>query len=118
MDISQSISVLFVVHRSELVCKGVQSQQESKKKNDFSIYRVLRESRLDQEEGDELDSHEEASPEEIKSREVVRGYRERAGLLLLQLFPNGGATDIVFVTLFCIAVGTAILRGAVPASLP
>ena len=26
--------------------------------------------------------------------------RERVGLLLLQLFPNGGATDIVFVTLF------------------
>ena len=24
--------------------------------------------------------------------------RERVGLLLLQLFPNGGATDIVFVT--------------------
>ena len=36
------------------------------------------------------------------------GYRERVGLLLLQLFPNDGATDIVFVTLFCIAVGTAI----------
>ena len=34
--------------------------------------------------------------------------RERVGLLLLQLFPNGGATDIVFVTLFRIAVGTAI----------
>ena len=34
--------------------------------------------------------------------------RERVGLLLLQLFPNGGATDIAFVTLFCIAVGTAI----------
>ena len=32
--------------------------------------------------------------------------RKRAGLLLLQLFPNGGATDIV--TLFCITVGTAI----------
>ena len=46
------------------------------------------------------------------------GYRERAGLLLLQLFPNGGATDIVFVTLFCIVVGTAIAwccgRCAVP----
>ena len=54
----------------------------------------------DQEEGDELDSHEDASPEEIKSREVVLGWRERerVGLLLLQLFPNGGATDIVFVT--------------------
>ena len=46
------------------------------------------------------------SPEEIKSREAERGLR--AGLLSLQLFPNGGATDIVFVTLFCIAVGTAI----------
>ena len=32
----------------------------------------------------------------------------RVGLPLLQLFPNGGATDIDFVTLFCIAVGTAI----------
>ena len=46
------------------------------------------------------------SPEEIKSREVVLGLR--VGLLLLQLFPNGGAIDVVFVTLFCIAVGTAI----------
>ena len=44
----------------------------------------------------------------MKSREVVLGWRERVGLLLLQLFPNGGDTDIVFVTLFCIAVGTAI----------
>ena len=35
-------------------------------------------------------------PEEIKSREVELGLK--AGLLLLQLFPNGGATDIVFVT--------------------
>ena len=64
------------------------------------------ESRRDHEEGDELDSQEEASPEETKSREVVLG--ERVGLLLLQFFPNGGATDIVFVTRFCIAVGTAI----------
>ena len=65
------------------------------------------ESRRDQEQGGELDSQEEASPEEIKRREVVLGHRERAGLLLRRLFPNGGATDIVFVTLFCIAVGTA-----------
>ena len=35
------------------------------------------ESRRDEEEGGELDSHEEASPEEIKSREVVLGWRER-----------------------------------------
>ena len=70
--------------------------------------RVTTESRRDQEKRGELDSQEEASPEETKSREVVLGYRERVGLLLLQLFPNGGATDIVFVTLFCIAVGTAI----------
>ena len=48
----------------------------------------------------------QVSPEEIKNREVELGLR--VGLLLLQLFPNGGATDIVFVTLFCIAVGTAI----------
>ena len=38
-------------------------------------------------------THEEASPEEIKSREVALGYRERVGLLLLQLFPNGRARD-------------------------
>ena len=48
----------------------------------------------------------QVSPDEIKSREVELGWR--VGLLSLQLFPNGGATDIVFVTLFCIAVGTAI----------
>ena len=53
------------------------------------------------------DSHEEVNPEDIKIREVELGLR--VGLLLLQLFPNGGATDIVFVTLFCIAVGTAIV---------
>ena len=40
--------------------------------------------------------------------------RERVGLLLLQLFPNGGVTDIVFVTLFCI-LGQQ-LRGAVVAA--
>ena len=32
---------------------------------------------------------------------------ETVGLLLLPLSPNGGTTDIIFVTLFCIAVGTA-----------
>ena len=48
----------------------------------------------------------QVSPEEIKSREVELGLR--VGLLSLQLFPSGGATDIVFVILFCIAVGTAI----------
>ena len=47
----------------------------------------------------------QVSPEEIKNREVELGLR--VGLLSLQLFPSGGATDIVFVTLFCIAVGTA-----------
>ncbi len=62
----------------------------------------------DQEEGGELDSQEEASPEETKSREVVLGQRDIVRLLLLHLFPNGGATGIVFVTLFCIAVGTAV----------
>ena len=76
------------------------------------------ESRRDQEEGCELYSHEEISPEEIKSWEVELGLRERVGLLLLQLFPNGGATDIVFVTLCCTAVGTAIAwcgcRSAMP----
>ena len=38
----------------------------------------------------------QVSPEEIKCREVELG--SRVGLLSLQLFPNGGATDIVFVT--------------------
>ena len=45
-------------------------------------------------------------PEEIKSREVELGLK--VGLLLLHLFPNGGAADIVFVPLFRTAVGTAI----------
>ena len=38
----------------------------------------------------------QVSPEEIKSREVELGLR--AGILSLQLFPNGGARDTVFVT--------------------
>ena len=38
----------------------------------------------------------QVSPEEIKSRVVELGMRVR--LLLLQVFPNGRATDIVFVT--------------------
>ena len=53
-----------------------------------------------------------------RSREQGGGAgleRERAGLLLLQLFPNSGATDIVFVTLFCIQLGQR-LRGAVVAA--
>ena len=37
---------------------------------------ITTESRRDQQEGGELDSQEEASPEQIKSREVVLGYRE------------------------------------------
>ena len=48
----------------------------------------------------------QVSPEKIKSREVELGLK--VGLLLLQLFPNGGATDIVFVTPFRISLGTAI----------
>ena len=38
----------------------------------------------------------QVSPEEIKSRKVELGLK--AGLLLLQLFSNGRATDIVLVT--------------------
>ena len=41
----------------------------------------------------------QVSPEDIKSREVELGLK--VGLLSLQLFSNGGATEIVFVTLFC-----------------
>ena len=50
----------------------------------------------------------QVSTGEIKSREVELGWR--VGLLSLQLFPNGGATDMVFATLFRIAVGAAIAR--------
>ena len=50
--------------------------------------------------------HPQVSPEETKSRKVELGLK--AGLLLHQLFLNSGATDIVFVTLFRTAVGTAI----------
>ena len=83
-------------------------------------------SRRDEEEREDLDSHEkldafvgpgeikrrevvldpQVSPEEIKSREVKLSLN--VGLLLRQLFPNSRATDIVFVTLFRTAVGTAI----------
>ena len=48
------------------------------------------------------------SPEEINKREVELGLK--VGFLLLQLFPNGGATDIVLVTLSCIAVGTVVAK--------
>ena len=68
------------------------------------------------------------SPGEIKRREVrwtltkkLAQKRSRAGrwcwagereremdFFCFRLFPNGGATVIVFVTLFCIAVGTAV----------
>ena len=48
----------------------------------------------------------QVSPEEIKNREVELDLK--VGLPLYELFFNSGATDFVFVTLFCIAVGTAI----------
>ena len=48
----------------------------------------------------------QVSPEEIKSREVELGLR--AGLLLLRLFLNSSAADIVFLTLLRTAVETAI----------
>ena len=44
----------------------------------------------------------QVSPEEIKSRAWKLDF------FRFQLIPNGGATDIVFVILFCIAVGIAI----------
>ena len=74
------------------------------------------ESRRDEEEGGELDSHEEVAQERSRAgrwswarelvswcftpRQPVRLYQGglRVGLLLLQLFPNGGATDFAFVT--------------------
>ena len=70
-------------------------------------------------------ANERESPGEIKRREVswtltkkLVQRRSRArrwcwargelDFFCLRLFPNGGATDIVFVALFCIAVGPAI----------
>ena len=47
--------------------------------------------------GSEVVLDPQVSPEEIKSREVELG--SKVGLLLLQLFSNSGATDIVFVTI-------------------
>ena len=71
-------------------------------------------SKRDQEEDPQV-LDPQVSPEEIKSREVE--LRLRVGLLLLQLFPNGGATDIAFVTVLhsswdssCVVLGS--LRNA------
>ena len=44
------------------------------------------------------------SPEEIKSKEAELGLK--VGLLWPRLFLDSGATDIVFVALFCTAVET------------
>ena len=86
-------------------------------------------SRRDQEEGGELDSHEEVrhfcgsrrdeeegggagpsrEPRRDPSREVELGS-ENWTCLLLQLFLNSCATDTVLVTLFRIAVETAIVE--------
>ena len=54
----------------------------------------------------EVELDPQVSPEEIKRKEVELGLKAR--LLLLQLFPSSGATDIVFLSLFRTAVGTAI----------
>ena len=86
------------------LCNKTQTHDRLKRTSP-PLFLGARPGETDQEEGGEQDSHEEASPEEIKSREVELGLR--AGLLSLQLFPYGGATDIVSLTLFCIAVGTA-----------
>ena len=105
--------------RIALYKSGQQQQQQQQQP---------RESRRDQEEGGELDSQEEvrlsfAGPGEIKRREVVLDLqdspeeikRREADLgseswtcLLLQLFLNSSATDIVLVTLLRTAVETAI----------
>ena len=79
-------------------------RSQGRQYTEWSQYKVswLLHYRWDQEEGGELDSQEEAGPEEIKSREVVLGYK--VGFLL---FPIGRATDMSL-WLFCIAVGTAI----------
>ena len=53
--------------RQSVTIKGNQAAQRMKKKKKKDR---KKESRRDQEEGGELDSHEEASPEEIKRREV------------------------------------------------
>ena len=76
----------------------------------YLCVRVTTESGRDQEEGGELDSHGEARPEEFKSREVVLGERERElDFFCFSCFPTAEKRcHIVFVNLFCIAVGTAV----------
>ena len=78
------------------------------------------ESRRDQEEGDELDSHEEAISQKGSraGRWCWARDRELDFFCLSHLFPSGGATDIV--TQFCIAVGTAIAwcRGCCSCAMP
>ena len=91
----------------------------------MSVTNLLSQSRRDQEEGGELDCHEEvrlsfAGPGEIKrwcwalklaqkrSRAGRWSWAQKAGLLWIQLFLNSSATDIVLVTLLRTAVETAI----------
>ena len=94
MASSQIVAILFHVAPSRMLLQ-LQCPQRNAIKTTIvvSVWHDNNspESKRDQEEGGELDSHEEASPEEIKSRDVVLGYRERVGALLLQLFPYGGA---------------------------
>ena len=70
-----SASLPFISH--ELSClSGSESRRDQQEGGELDSHEEVRhfcESRRDQEEGGELDSHEEASPEEIKSREVVLG---------------------------------------------
>ena len=80
MASSQIVAILFHVAPSRMLLQ-LQCPQRNAIKTTIvvSVWHDNNspESKRDQEEGGELDSHEEASPEEIKSREVVLGYRER-----------------------------------------
>ena len=89
--------------------------------------RVLSESRRDQEEGGELDSHAEvrlicgsrrdqddgsgagpSSSAQKRSRAGRWSWAQKVGLRLLRLFLSSNATDIVFVTLLRTAVETVL----------
>ena len=80
MASSQIVAILFHVAPSRMLLQ-LQCPQRNAIKTTIvvSVWHDNNspESKRDQEEGGELDSHEEASPEEMKSREVVLGYRER-----------------------------------------
>ena len=110
-------------------CGSRRDQEEARELDSHEEVTHFRGSRRDQEEGGEMDFHEEVSlsfagpgetkrrnvvlgppqesPEDIKSMEVELGS-ESWTCLLLQLFLNSSAADIVLMSLLRTAVETAI----------